>query len=109
MPWKNENDLRDRLAAILPQVHGPCPDPQCGDSTWDHDCELGGSVPDVKLANLIAVEVQAWLRTESSGWRAASKAVEDLEPSSAAAFSLRMGADALSTLALAVERQGSEC
>lgn len=26
-----------------PRDH-PCPDPQCGDSTWDHECQLAGQV-----------------------------------------------------------------
>jgi hypothetical protein len=27
---------------IIEQRPNECPDPQCGDSTWDHDCQLGG-------------------------------------------------------------------
>lgn len=29
-------------AKALPMIESGCPDPQCGDSTWDHECQLGG-------------------------------------------------------------------
>ena len=38
-------------------VNTPCPDPQCGDSTWDHACGLG-SRPCVKCRGVSAA-VQA--------------------------------------------------
>lgn len=99
MPWENANSLHARLAAALPQVPSVCPDPQCDDSTWDHKCQLGGSTPNVELVNRIAAEVREWLRFEAGTWRQQSKVLEKMEPSSAGAFSLRMGADALATLA----------
>lgn len=33
------------LADQTQQVEVACPDPQCGDSTWDHDCTVGTYKP----------------------------------------------------------------
>lgn len=102
MPWNNENDLRRRLAETLPQVPNSCPDPQCGDSTWDHECQLGGSRPDTKLVDTVAALVQAWLLNESAAWRQSCKVIEAMDPFSVAVLSLRTGADALTALAMTV-------
>ena len=60
-------DTPDLLAALeayqCAECHGrgmvntPCPDPQCGDSTWDHECGLG-SRPCLKCGGVSAA-VQA--------------------------------------------------
>ena len=31
---------------VLQGTKRTCSDPQCGDSTWDHACDLGAPVPD---------------------------------------------------------------
>lgn len=32
----------EAAARAIPRIPNVCPDPQCGDSTWDHECKLGG-------------------------------------------------------------------
>jgi hypothetical protein len=53
--------LHQRLARALPDKRIFCRDPQCGDSTWDHDCDEGYR-PNHELAARLATEVQEWLR-----------------------------------------------
>jgi hypothetical protein len=45
-------------------VGGECPDPLCGDNTWDHDCGIGPGilVPDMELAQAVVTVLDA-LRT----------------------------------------------
>ncbi len=45
--------LRGELVKVLPEIPSRCADPQCGDSTWDHDCTLGPDQPNVPLADRI--------------------------------------------------------
>jgi hypothetical protein len=45
--------LRQRLVALLPKIPSYCPDAQCGDSTWDHECQLGLDRPNEALADAV--------------------------------------------------------
>lgn len=49
--WTAETE--ELVARALPGIPSVCPDPQCGDSTWDHDCELGGERPDTASARKV--------------------------------------------------------
>lgn len=57
--------LRERLARILPKKETLCPDPQCEDSTWDHDCQAGPSKPNWELVDRVVVGVRDWLYEEA--------------------------------------------
>lgn len=91
------SSLMDRLVAILPGVPNVCPDPQCGDPTWDHPCELGGSKPNYALAKVVAAEVQDWLFDQATTWSRRGDEVLGASPVTAAEF--HKGARTISTLA----------
>ena len=40
-PWCGHRVYQhgDKGCQHITQVNRPCSDPQCGDSTWDHDCD----------------------------------------------------------------------
>jgi hypothetical protein len=57
-------DLRKELLRVLPEVPAYCPDPQCGDSTWDHDCKDGPSQPNERLADSVVATITLWLHEE---------------------------------------------
>ena len=91
------SSLMDRLVAILPGIPSVCPDPWCGDSTWDHPCELGGGKPNYALAKAVSDEVQEWLFDQARLW--SRRGDEILGASPVTAVDFHKGARAISTLA----------
>lgn len=39
-------------AGVERRTRSVCSDPQCGDSTWDHDCDLGGPIDEWEISTL---------------------------------------------------------
>lgn len=72
----HDTSLRLQLAAVFPRVYLECPDPQCGDSTWDHECELGGVRLNVEQADQALMVFARLLRAEASTLREKAKVAD---------------------------------
>lgn len=71
--WNTHDDLLTALEAYQcrecrgrGRVDTPCPDPQCGDSTWDHECGLG-SRPCSNCGGVTADELARAAITKAGG------------------------------------------
>lgn len=61
-PWPT--GVRQRTSSV-------CSDPQCGDSTWDHDCDLGSPIDEWEVITIHRQAAQVvsgdWIITEPDG------------------------------------------